>query len=156
MARHKKAHLSAQKAAEKNFLDQLIRLYPGFPRGRIVQSESPDFLVYTTPRRKIGIELTRLTRNSDTTFTGEDHFHPGFSMEAIQELIRNKEAKMELYRKNGVEGVWLVILVERFSQSPSFNLRNHVDHWDLSTLFKVVLILDLSIPAVYEIKTPAS
>lgn len=148
--------MSAQKATEKFYLDQLIRLYPGFPHGRIVQSESPDFLIYATPRRITGIELTRLTRNNGTSFVGEDHFHPGFSMESIQQLVLNKEAKMELYRKKGVEGVWLVILVDGFSQSPSFNVRNHLDHWDLSTSFKAVLILDLSVPVVYEIKSPGS
>lgn len=34
--------------------------YPGFPKGKVVPSESPDFIVTLTSRNNLGIELTRL------------------------------------------------------------------------------------------------
>jgi hypothetical protein len=156
MGKRKNERMGEQKMSERIYLDQLITLYPGFPEGRILASESPDFLVFTNRKRKTGIELTRLTRDPGTSYSGEGHFHPDFSLESMQQLIRHKEAKLKLYQKKGVEGVWLVILVESFSHSPAFNIRNHLDKWRLETSFSAVLVFDLSLQTVYELKTPDS
>ena len=40
----------------KSFKDH----YPDFPKGRIIKSESPDFIVRNGPKYKIGIELVQL------------------------------------------------------------------------------------------------
>lgn len=143
-----------RKLEEREYLDQLVRLYPGFPQGRIISSESPDFIVYTKGRRKTGIELTRLTRNDGSPYRSDNHFKPDFSVESLQELIRCKEAKLELYRKKSVQGVWLLILVNGFSHSSAFNIRNHLEKWKPETSFNAVLVLDLILQKVYEIKPP--
>lgn len=143
-----------RKQEEREYLDQLIRLYPGFPQGRILSSESPDFIVYTKGKQKTGIELTRLTRNDGPPYRDDDYFKPDFSVKSLQDLIRSKESKMELYRKKGVKGVWLLILVNGFSHSPAFNIRNHLEKWKPETSFNAVLVLDLILQKVYEIKPP--
>ena len=34
--------------------------YPDFPRGRVIPSESPDFIITLKSKNNLGIELTRL------------------------------------------------------------------------------------------------
>lgn len=143
-----------QKTEERMALDELIRLYPGFPRGKIRISESPDFIVHTGRKRKMGIEITRLTRSEEMLFAPGNRFHPAFSLESIQQLITFKETKLGLYRKQQLEQIWLVILVEDFDLPPTFNIHNHLDHWIPDTSFQAVLILHLSFQKVYEIKPP--
>jgi len=143
-----------QKLEERAHLDQLIRLYPGFPQGRILPAESPDFLIYGTRRRITGIEITRLTRHTGSNHMDKGHFQPEFSVESIWNLIRKKEAKMPRYLRKGVDGVWLVILVDAFSHSPAFNIRNQLERLNPDTAFRVILIMDLSLQKVYEIKPP--
>ena len=142
------------KREERVLLDQLIRLYPGFPSGRIQPSESPDFIIQTGRKRRTGIELTRLTRSGEMLFTGGARFQPEFSLTALEQLIRMKEAKTGLYRKKRLDRLWLVIVVEAFDIPPAFNIHNHLDHWCPDTLFQAVLVLDLSLQRVYEIKPP--
>lgn len=45
---------------EKMILDGFSRFYRDFPQGRLIKSESPDFILWKSPKRAIGIELTRL------------------------------------------------------------------------------------------------
>jgi hypothetical protein len=143
-----------QKLEERKYLDQLIRLYPGFPPGRIQPSESPDFLIYRTAKRITGVELTRFTRNTGSRHTGKGHFQPEFSIESLQTLIRRKEAKINHYLSKGLEGVWLVILVDAFGHSSSFNIHNHLERMNPDTRFRAILILDISLQKVYELKPP--
>jgi hypothetical protein len=143
-----------QKLEERKYLDQLIRIYPGFPQGRILSSESPDFLIYRTMRRITGIELTRFTRNTGYGHTGKDHFQPEFSIESLQTLIRKKEAKMTQYLSKGVEGIWLVILVDAFSHPSGFNIHNHLERMNPDTAFRAILVFDISLQKVYELKPP--
>lgn len=51
-----------RKQEERAYLDTLALLYPGFPDGRIMASESPDFVIRSGPRQATGIEITRMTR----------------------------------------------------------------------------------------------
>lgn len=49
-----------QKDEEKCWLDLFIRAYPDFPKGKISQDESPDFIINRGKKRPIGIEITQL------------------------------------------------------------------------------------------------
>ncbi len=55
-------HPTYQKFTEFFTLSLLRERFPGFPSGSIRASESPDFLVAITPRKRIGIELTRIVQ----------------------------------------------------------------------------------------------
>ncbi|MGW8316495.1 MAG: hypothetical protein ACWGNV_12905 [Bacteroidales bacterium] len=143
-----------QKAMERRALDELIRLYPAFPRGKIRMSESPDFIVRTGRKQKTGIELTRLTRSEEMLFSPGERFYPAFSLEAIRQLIVMKETKIGLYMKKRLDQIWLVILVEDFDLPSTFNIHNHLDHWTVETSFQAVLILHRAFQKVYEIKSP--
>jgi len=50
------------KEHERRFLDILEPQIVGFPSGRLVQTEAPDFIV-TALKRKIGIEVTKIQQH---------------------------------------------------------------------------------------------
>lgn len=45
---------------EKLVLDHFIHAYPEFPEGKIMKSESPDFILWRSYKKGIGIEVSRL------------------------------------------------------------------------------------------------
>lgn len=143
--------LSDKKREEKRCLDLLIKLYPDFPRGRIVPGESPDFIIRSTTKRKTGVELTRYTRNGDGKYPGESHFHPELSRDSLVELLESKEEKLALYRKKRLDQIWLVILVSSFTHSSSVNVHNQLARWKIRSAFDSILIMDLSLEKVYEV-----
>ncbi len=53
---------SDKKTEERNILEYFSRLYDDFPRGKIAETESPDFIVSPGPKQRVGIEITRLTQ----------------------------------------------------------------------------------------------
>lgn len=50
----------AKKQLELLLINYLRKCYAGFPKGRILPSESPDFVVRSKYAKKLGIELVRL------------------------------------------------------------------------------------------------
>ena len=79
-----------KKNKEKLIIDQFRQDFPEFPKGRLVASESPDFILRISPKHAIGIELVRVTV----------HNKPGISVfHKIDNIILSKEDKLPLYRK---------------------------------------------------------
>ena len=50
-----------KKKRERMILSYFSHVCTDFPGGKIMDSESPDFIVKYSPKRSLGIELTRLT-----------------------------------------------------------------------------------------------
>ena len=51
--------MDEKSKVEFHFLDRFKSLYKGFPAGKVLKSESPDFII-NTDKKKIGIEITRI------------------------------------------------------------------------------------------------
>ncbi|MBN1819930.1 MAG: hypothetical protein JXR31_09500 [Prolixibacteraceae bacterium] len=49
-----------KKQLERLLIDLFKENYPDFPKGKIIESESPDFIVERSVKFSVGIELTRL------------------------------------------------------------------------------------------------
>jgi hypothetical protein len=139
------------KSGERKSLDLLIRLYPEFPKGRILPAESPDFIISSGDRRLTGIELTRFTRAHPESFNAASHFTPELSREALLEVVQAKEKKLHLYLRHKLQAIWLLILVSKISQSSSFNIRNQLSNWHIQSAFDRVLLLDLSREVIYDV-----
>lgn len=138
-----------QKREERAYLDLLKKLLPEFPPGRIIQSESPDFIIQSAPRKKTGIELTRYTRSDFNFIDQAYHFKPELTRKSLIDLIRGKEEKISIYRKNRLNAYWLLILAEAFENPPSFNFHNQLESWNINSKFDLVLLLDLSLEKIY-------
>lgn len=70
--------------------------YPDFPKGKIVASESPDFVIKTKNKQQLGIELTRLNPASalpKTLNMLEQHKWREAFVDSMQELFVSRSDK---------------------------------------------------------------
>jgi len=82
--------------------------YPDFPKGKLVRSESPDFILKTNPKHAIGIELTALPQHA-YEITEKNLY---LFLSDIEFTICKKEEKLQSYRKKMAEAYWLVIYAD--------------------------------------------
>ncbi|MDX8338508.1 hypothetical protein SLH46_04900 [Draconibacterium sp. IB214405] len=66
--------------------------YPDFPKGKVVASESPDFVVKMKNAHKLGIELTRLNPASAITKTEKEEALINFRDELVDDMKELFEA----------------------------------------------------------------
>lgn len=83
---------TARKQLELLLINYFRKNYSDFPKGNIVASESPDFILKQKNRKKLGIELTRLY----TATVGEDKMQTS-PLENPSEII---ETSRELFERN--------------------------------------------------------
>src|SRR3989440_10148356 len=98
------------KEHERRFLDILEPQIVGFPSGRLVQTEAPDFIV-TALKRKGGIEVTKIQQQSGSNRSRRQ--------ESEQEKIANEAVRI-FETQNSVA---LEVKI-RFSANGEFNKRN--------------------------------
>jgi hypothetical protein len=124
-------------------LDRFRQSYRDFPSGRIIKSESPDFLIQLSPKRSIGVELTSLPKaayNDDSTSLGS------FLKDLASSLIK-KEEKLAIYRKRRTNEYWLVIyadsievnVLESINLLSGLNLNSGFDRIFLFELFNSIV-----------------
>ena len=130
-------------------LDQFINAYPGFPKGRIFKTESPDFILAVNPRYNIGIELTHL---HDPAEKNNSSYTPiQFTKEILQAVILKKEDKIPIYEKKNLNEIWLIITMMEQGQMPEYNLTNKLESWTFRNNFKKVFLFNLFDYKVFEI-----
>jgi len=140
-----------KKTDERIILDYFRQCYDGFPDGRIIGSESPDFIVETSRKNSVGIELTKLHDPGQT--------HPGFDKnsydvrtldkELIEGVIRTKEEKLALYNKQMNDMYWLIIFIDQFDGPESFNIKNKIGKWEISSNFNMVFLFEMFSPEIF-------
>jgi hypothetical protein len=136
-------HYEIRKKSEERVTFDLLRsAYPELPDGRIIVSESPDFIIQSGPRSKTGIELTRYSRPGDLSTLSRDH---------LTKIIRAKEQKLSLYRKKLLNRIFLVILMDSFWHRAQFNIRNQLDRWRIESEFDCILLFDTRKNRVYDL-----
>lgn len=109
-----------KKHQESIILEGFRKHFPGFPKGKLIKSESPDFILKTGPKQAIGIELTGL---KDARYV----IHPASFASFIghlQSAISGKSEKLARYRKNNLSAYWLIIHADDIDQRiPEFEER---------------------------------
>jgi hypothetical protein len=132
-----------KKQTESSIIGQFRKHYPGFPKGSLRPSESPDFILGITPRFKIGIELTRL------------HLcHPGndlLSYENLCACLGVKNEKLPLYRKKKLNEYWLIIYINDLPSWKKVNIHNKLMVWVFETGFSRVFLFNPAIGKVLEL-----
>ena len=82
---------NSKKREERVLLDLFRDCFADFPKSIINEAESPDFILSSGPKKKIGVELVRLHLRSGQT--------DPYSYENLSGCIQMKEDKLGLYRK---------------------------------------------------------
>ena len=128
-----------QQEEEVFILYYFRKYFDDFPKGKIVKSESPDFILKVSPKKSIGIELTRLDNNS------------GSLIEKIEATLRNKSDKIRLYQQKKFDAIWLIIYTEFIKESKSYNIPNKMNNWIFNTKFDKVFLFDLFENRIFQI-----
>jgi hypothetical protein len=85
--------------------------YQKFPKGKLIKSESPDFQLWISPKRFIGIELTQIHQ-----IIPENQSQCVLSYESaevqVEKTVLSKEEKIRLYRSDHPHQLWLIIFAD--------------------------------------------
>lgn len=119
-----------QKEEEKLIIQYFRKNFPDFPKGRLIPSESPDFVLKLSPKKSIGIELTQLVAGEEILFE-------------IQALINKKKEKVQLYQNIRFLELWLIIYADNAFGSVNFNLQNKLEKLNASGGFTRIYLFDL-------------
>lgn len=90
-----------KKQLEILLMHYFRQCYGAFPKGKLVPSESPDFIVNLKTRNRIGIELTRLYPGSSAVSRTEYSEYHHFQMNVIElsKMLFENNSKLKLFVK---------------------------------------------------------
>ena len=123
------------KKKEEIIILELFRdQYENFPKGKLIPGESPDFILSLGPKKKIGLELTRLHQQSP----GEDPL----SFENISACLQQKEDKLILYRRKNLQEYWLILTILDPAYKTRYNLYNKLIVWGFYTSYDEIFLFN--------------
>lgn len=128
-----------QKEEEKLVMNYFRESYDEFPRGKLVQSESPDFILRINPKKSFGIELTRLPDTDDI-------------VTSLHEIITKKEQKIYLYQGQGFVQIWLLIYADDLMNKTRYNLKNKLTNIEFPNSFEKLFLFDLFEKRIFQLK----
>jgi len=129
-----------QQDEEILILEYFRKHYSDFPKGKLIKSESPDFVLKETPKKSIGIELTHLNYTAPTL------------KEKIERTLVNKNQKFNLYKSQKFNEIWLIIHNDFVEEAISYNIQNKLINWVFLTKFEKVFLFDLFENKIFELK----
>ena len=138
-----------QKDQEVLIIKSFREHYEEFPEGRIVSSESPDFIVKNGPRIKTGIELVQVLPPPEHHYSMAGILKPRFAYEQLMMTINLKEGKRKSYNNPEIRSMWLIIHMDYFDGPNSFNLNNQLDKWHFPNGFDRLFLFDLFTSKIY-------
>lgn len=147
---------------EEEYIIDLFRIeYPDFPKGKLMKTESPDFILKENPKTTIGIELTKLhgptVKKENTHFASKVYGYqpPEFSKENIEFTINAKDEKLPLYQQKKLNQIWLLITADLNESPVSFNLNNKLENWNFLSGFHKIFLFELKTRNVFELNLSA-
>jgi hypothetical protein len=147
----------SQTLEELHIMEQFKNSFAGFPPGKLVKSESPDFILKKTIRTSVGIELTKLHGPSVSKF--KTHYPhkivgyqpPEINRENIEFTINAKNEKLPIYRHQKLREIWLLITADLAESPVPYNLPNKLQNWRFSSGFEKVFLFELKGRKVFEL-----
>jgi hypothetical protein len=131
---------------ESIILDRFKKHFPGFPKGKIIKSESPDFLLMSSGKPAIGIELTSLPLIKYTLGNENNEY---FISDMVHAISRKLE-KLKTYRHKHAEAYWLIIFADSIEFN-GFSINGQFDAAISKNGFDRVFLFDLFEARVWEI-----
>jgi hypothetical protein len=111
------------------------------PKGKLVKGESPDFQLWISPRRFIGIELTQVHSFNELSLQG--HLDQTLAVRQVIECVRAKEEKIRLYRSDKPYQLWLIIFADYSDDGAMEQLVLEYRDKKLRSSFDEVYVFDL-------------
>lgn len=134
--------MSWKSEQEKLIMAYFREVSPDFPPGKLIQQESPDFVLEISPKTTIGIELTQIPNPLnphpvDSGFTHDQVF------DQINEIIQHKETKIPLYLEKKMKELWLLIHIDDAPDHLINRIRNKIIHDPFPSSFHKTLLFFL-------------
>lgn len=143
---------------EEEYIIELFRNeYSDFPKGKLLKTESPDFILKESPHTTIGIELTKLhgpvIAKENTHFSSKINGYrsPEFTRENIEFTINAKDEKLPIYQRKMLNQIWLLITADLNESPVSFNLINKLENWNFFSGFHKIFLFELKSRKVFEL-----
>ena len=143
---------------EEEYVIELFRNeYSDFPKGKLLKTESPDFILKDSSKTAIGIELTKLhgpaSSKENTHFTSKIRGYqtPEFTKENIEFTISAKDVKLPIYQQKMLNQIWLLIIADIIEIPVSFNLSNKLKNWNFFSGFHKVFLFEMKTCKVFEL-----
>ncbi len=145
-----------KRQQERKYFDQWHSLYIEAPKGKIQQTESPDFIIHLNRKSAVGIEITRLV-DEDVFWINDPESEVfvksnGFNMNNLQRLIAKKDEKHSLYQSKKFRTLWLLIVLDDQSFGEKFHLPKSILNLDFETRFDKLFLLHAAKNKLYELK----
>jgi hypothetical protein len=132
---------------EQIILDRFRKHYHGFPKGRIVKSESPDFMLMSCNKPAIGIELTSLPFPN---YTLGNESNEEFISDIVHSISRKQE-KLKSYRQKNADAYWLIIFADSIELN-GFSFNGQLEGSFSKNGFDRVFLFDLFEAKVWELE----
>jgi hypothetical protein len=123
-------------------LELFRKNYADFPKGKLIKSESPDFILNSGRAKSIGIEITRLHDGSISKN------NPGFPVAEltksnIESTINHKEEKLSLYQKKKISECWLIIATDYMRLPKGENISSFISELVVHSRYQRIFLMDL-------------
>jgi hypothetical protein len=147
----------SQTQEEILIMEYFRNVYTEFPKGKLVKSESPDFILSDNPKNTIGIELTKL--HGPTVHKFKTHYPlkiigykaPEVNRENIEFTINAKNEKLRIYQQKKLNQIWLLITADLNDSPVHYNLSNKLENWHFASGFQKVFLFELKHRKVFEL-----
>ncbi len=137
--------MTGKSLSEEHIIKLFRKHCPDFPKGKLIKSESPDFIIKTSTKYSIGIELTQI----------EDSKNPSpkkyITKEMIESAIRRKDEKLSLYQKKILDAYWLILVAGQKDDLMDLKTPSKICNWAFETNFHKIYLFILSERRVIEL-----
>jgi hypothetical protein len=134
----------SRKREEIRIIDHFRLHCKDFPKGVLLSSESPDFILRQRKGSAIGIELTSIK-------TSEGHDRLSVLMAMVRETLRIKNQKYLLYRKGRFSSIWLIIYCDYLEWPQSLHPSDLLRMADTESRFDRTFIFNLFKNEIFEL-----
>jgi len=122
-----------------------------FPAGRLRKGESPDFKLWVSPRKFIGIEVTQV-HPPPLPDPVPGFLDYRFATAQFRSTLSAKEEKLNIYRKQKPEQIWLLIFADYTETDAIEKILHEAGQEPLRTGYNRVFIFDVDQHRVVSIK----
>jgi len=147
----------SQTLEELLIMEQFRNDYSGFPEGRLIKSESPDFILDEMSETSIGIELTKLhgpTVNKLKTHYPlhvNGYWAPEYTRENIEYTINAKNEKLHIYQQKKLNRLWLLITVDLDEKMTCAEQFDRLAEWCFFSGFHKIFLFEMKSNSVFEL-----
>ncbi len=147
--------IKSKQEVERAYFDQFRQLYNEIPHGKIIQSESPDFIIRSR-HFMLGVEITRIYQENIIEVYSEtipSIISKAVFLSALHPILEKKESKRLRYQTKRMNSNWLVIVFVRESANQPYNFLKELDNTSVESGFEKVFLLDVYANQLIELKS---